>query len=139
MRQPVLFSSGIRTLLRDAPKIVLEVGAGSGHLLNELSRRFPEAAFVAVEPGRGAAARTAALGFQVWGDVEGIPEGSCDVIVATAVLDFLSAALDEAFVQPEHVAAAAALCAGFLGCRALAIIVRSSRAPHVGLHTRPEL
>jgi hypothetical protein len=60
-------------------------------------------------------------------------------VVATAVLDFLSAALDEAFVQPEHVAAAAALCAGFLGCRALAIIVRSSRAPHVGLHTRPEL
>jgi len=33
-----------------------------------------------------------------------------------------------------HVAAASAFCAGFLGCRALAIIVRATRAPHVGLH-----
>src|SRR3954469_12698976 len=60
-------------------------------------------------------------------------------VLAAAVLDFVSAALDEALVQPEHIAAAAALCAGYLGCRSLAIIVRSSRAPHVGLHTRPEV
>ncbi len=60
-------------------------------------------------------------------------------IVAMAAVDFISAALDNAFIEPQHVAAIAAVCAGFLGCRALAVIVRSSRAPHVGLHTRTEL
>jgi hypothetical protein len=38
-------------------------------------------------------------------------------------------------VEPQHVAAAAALCAGYIGCRALSLIVRSVRAPHVELHT----
>ena len=55
-------------------------------------------------------------------------------LVGLAALDFISAALEEAFIAPEHVAAGAAFCAGFLGCRALAIIVRATRAPHVGLH-----
>jgi hypothetical protein len=59
--------------------------------------------------------------------------------VALASIDFISAAVDDNVIPPEHVAAAAALCAGFLGCRALAIIARSNRAPHVGLHTRPEV
>ncbi len=55
-------------------------------------------------------------------------------IVAMSVLDFASAALEEAIVDPQHIAAGAALFAGFIGCRALAIIVRSTRAPHVQLH-----
>jgi len=55
-------------------------------------------------------------------------------VVAMAVLDFMSAALEEVLVEPQHIAAGAALCTGFLGCRALAIIVRSTRAPHVRLH-----
>lgn len=55
-------------------------------------------------------------------------------LVALAVIDFTSSALEEAVIEPEHVAAGAALCAGFIGCRALAIIVRATRAPHVGLH-----
>jgi hypothetical protein len=55
-------------------------------------------------------------------------------IVAMAVLDFSSAALEDmVLLEPQHVAAGAALFAGFIGCRALAIIVRSTRAPHVGL------
>lgn len=55
-------------------------------------------------------------------------------IVAMAVLDFSSAALEDvAVLEPQHIAAGAALFAGFIGCRALAIIVRSTRAPHVGL------
>jgi hypothetical protein len=54
-------------------------------------------------------------------------------IVAMSCLDFMSAALEEALVEPQHIAAGSALFAGFLGCRALAIIVRSTRAPHVGL------
>ncbi len=55
-------------------------------------------------------------------------------MVAMAALDFLSAAMDEAvLLEPQHIAAGSALFAGFIGCRALAIIVRSTRAPHVGL------
>ena len=55
-------------------------------------------------------------------------------VAAAAAIDFAGAALEEQFIAPEHLAAIAALCAGFIGCRALAIIVRSTRAPHVGLH-----
>jgi hypothetical protein len=55
-------------------------------------------------------------------------------VVVMAAIDFTSAVLEDAMIEPEHVAAAAAFCAGFLGCRALAIIVRATRAPHVGLH-----
>jgi hypothetical protein len=55
-------------------------------------------------------------------------------VVALAVIDFTSSAREDAVVEPEHVAAGAALCAGFLGCRALAIIVRATRAPHVELY-----
>jgi hypothetical protein len=55
-------------------------------------------------------------------------------IVATAAIDFTGAALEAPLVDPQHVAAGAALFAGFIACRALAIIVRSTRAPHVQLH-----
>jgi hypothetical protein len=54
-------------------------------------------------------------------------------VVAMSTLDFAGAALESEIVQPEHVAAGSALFASFLACRALAIIVRSTRAPHVGL------
>jgi hypothetical protein len=55
-------------------------------------------------------------------------------IVVMAALDFTSALLKKAVVDPQHIAAGAALCAGFIGCRALAIIAHATRAPHVGLH-----
>ncbi len=55
-------------------------------------------------------------------------------VVALAFIDFTSAALEEALIAPVHIAAGSAFCAGFLACRALAIIVRATRAPHVGLH-----
>ena len=56
-------------------------------------------------------------------------------LVALSAIDFTSAALEDPVVEPQHVAAAAALCAGYIGCRALSLIVRSVRAPHVELHT----
>jgi hypothetical protein len=55
-------------------------------------------------------------------------------LVVFALIDFMSAALEEAIVAPDHVAAGAALCAGYLGGRALAVAVRARRAPHVELH-----
>jgi hypothetical protein len=55
-------------------------------------------------------------------------------VVAMAALDFVGAALDEAVLAPQFVAAGSALFASFLACRGLAIIVRSTRAPHVRLH-----
>jgi hypothetical protein len=48
-------------------------------------------------------------------------------IAVTAIVDFLNAALEQPVLHPAHVAAAAAFCAGFLACRALAILVRHTR------------
>jgi hypothetical protein len=56
-------------------------------------------------------------------------------MVALSAVDFTSAALEDPVIEPQHVAATAALCAGYIGCRALSLIVRSVRAPHVELHT----
>jgi hypothetical protein len=74
---------------------------------------------------------------QMWGLVR-LPRAKDGVfaaagVVAMAALDFGSAALEEPLLEPQHIAAGSALFAGFLGCRALAVIVRSTRAPHVGL------
>jgi hypothetical protein len=55
-------------------------------------------------------------------------------LVLVAMFDFASAAFRDIWIEPEHVAAAAALFAGFLGCRALAIAVRTTRLPHHELH-----
>jgi hypothetical protein len=57
------------------------------------------------------------------------------VLVVLSGIDFASAWQEDAVVEPQHVAAAAALCAGYIGCRALSLIVRSARAPHVELHS----
>jgi len=54
-------------------------------------------------------------------------------IVAMATIDFSNAALETVLVEAPHIAAGSALFAGFLACRALAVIVRSARAPHVRL------
>ena len=56
-------------------------------------------------------------------------------LVALSAIDFTSAMLEDPVIEPQHVAAAAALCAGYIGCRALSLIVRSVRAPHVELHS----
>jgi hypothetical protein len=74
---------------------------------------------------------------QLWGLVR-LPRSRDGVIaafgiVAMAALDFLSSALEAMIIEPQHIAAGSALFAGFLACRALAIIVRSTRAPHVRL------
>jgi membrane protein CcdC involved in cytochrome C biogenesis len=55
-------------------------------------------------------------------------------LVMLAVIDFASAAYLDPVIAPQHVAAGAAFCAAYLGCRALAIAVRASRLPHVELH-----
>jgi hypothetical protein len=75
---------------------------------------------------------------QMWGLVR-LPKSKDGLlaalgIVSMAAIDFTSATIEEPVVDPQHVAAGAALCAGFIGCRAVAIIVRSTRAPHVQLH-----
>jgi len=56
-------------------------------------------------------------------------------LVGLAGIDFVSAALDDALIEPPYVAAAAALFAGYIGGRALSLVVRSERAPHVELHS----
>jgi hypothetical protein len=55
-------------------------------------------------------------------------------LVLLALADFASSALQEPLIDPQHIAAAAALLAGYLGGRALAIAVRTARLPHVELH-----
>lgn len=55
-------------------------------------------------------------------------------LVLLALLDFTSAALREVWIDAEYLAAAAALFAGFLGSRALAMAVRTTRLPHHELH-----
>jgi len=49
-------------------------------------------------------------------------------IVVMAIVDFISAASDQPLVAPVHVAAVSAFCAGYLGCRALAVLVRFRKA-----------
>jgi len=48
-------------------------------------------------------------------------------VVAMAAVDFVSAALGQAVVHPNHIASVAAFCAGFLGCHAMAVLMRSAR------------
>jgi hypothetical protein len=56
-------------------------------------------------------------------------------LVVLAGIDFTSAALEDPIIECQHVAAAAALFAGYIGGRALSLVVRSERAPHVELHS----
>jgi hypothetical protein len=55
------------------------------------------------------------------------------VLVLLSLADFVGAALLDPVLEPQHVAAGAAFCAGWLGARALAIAVRTTRLPHVEL------
>jgi hypothetical protein len=55
-------------------------------------------------------------------------------LVMLAVIDFAGAAEQTPIIDPQHVAAGAAFCASYLGCRAIAIAVRASHLPHVELH-----
>ena len=54
-------------------------------------------------------------------------------LAVLAAIDFTSAALEDAVVPADWVAAAAAFFAAYIGFRALAIVVRAKRAPHVTL------
>jgi hypothetical protein len=55
-------------------------------------------------------------------------------LLLLALTDFVGAALLDPVIEPQHVAAGAALCAGYLGGRALTIAVRTTRLPHVELY-----
>ena len=75
---------------------------------------------------------------RIWGLVR-VPRAIDDIAAAVGLvilsfIDFASAALRSPVIHPVHVAAAAAFCAGFIGLRAIAIIVRSNHATHVELH-----
>jgi len=54
-------------------------------------------------------------------------------LAVLAGLDFISAALEQAVLPADWIAAAAAFFAAYIGMRALAIAVRATRAPHVEL------
>jgi hypothetical protein len=45
-------------------------------------------------------------------------------ILVMAIVDFISAARNVPVIDPAHVASVSAFCAGYLGCRALAVMVR---------------
>ncbi|HEY6983818.1 hypothetical protein [Reyranella sp.] len=64
--------------------------------------------------------------------VDGLAAGFA--LVVLAMTDFTGAALEDPVIEPQHVAAAAAFCAGYLGLRALAMTMRAVRAPHVELY-----
>ena len=49
------------------------------------------------------------------------------ILAALSVIDFTSAMLGEALIEPGYIAAASALCAGFLGYRVLVIALRVVR------------
>lgn len=57
-------------------------------------------------------------------------------LLVFAILDFISAALECPVFPPEHVAAGAALGAGFICWRSLALAVSAALAPHVELRRR---
>lgn len=73
----------------EAARSVLEVGAGSGALANELKTRFPQAAFQCVEPGaRAALAARGAFGLEVVRHLDELPGAATfDLIYAVAVLE----------------------------------------------------
>lgn len=50
--------------------------------------------------------------------------GMAAAIVAMAIVDFISAASNAPVIAPIHVASVSAFGAGYLGCRALAVLVR---------------
>ena len=52
-------------------------------------------------------------------------------LVACAFIDFTGAALEDAVLPCEHTAALAALFAGYIVCRSLAIGLRATRAPNL--------
>jgi hypothetical protein len=56
-------------------------------------------------------------------------------MVVLSGIDFVSSLLEDSTIEPQYVAAAAALFAGYIGGRALALVVRSQRSPHVELHS----
>jgi hypothetical protein len=58
-------------------------------------------------------------------------------LVVLAAIDFTSASFEEAVVPTEHVAAGAALLAGYIGSRALSITVRARRAAHLTPSSTP--
>jgi hypothetical protein len=55
-------------------------------------------------------------------------------LLVVAMIDFAGALLDDPVIEPQHVAAAAAFCAGYLSLRALGMTMRAVRAPHVELY-----
>ncbi|MBS0222230.1 MAG: hypothetical protein JSR91_15975 [Proteobacteria bacterium] len=75
---------------------------------------------------------------QKWGLVR-VPRTIDGMVIGFALLvlamtDFAGAALDDPVIDPPHVAAAAAFCAGYLSLRALGMTMRAVRAPHVELY-----
>jgi hypothetical protein len=73
-----------------------------------------------------------------WGLVR-LPRAADGLFAAFALLvlaltDSVGAYFETPIIEPQYIAAGAALCAGYLGFRALAMFSRAVRAPHVRLY-----
>lgn len=91
------------------PSLVVEVGAGEGHVTRRLVERFPEAAVVGLDlPDGGLAGEWRQLGLPMFfGDATRLPfpDGSVDLVVMLEVLEHIP--------QPERaLREAARVCAG---------------------------
>lgn len=64
--------------------------------------------------------------------VDAIVAAFCLIVVS--LIDFASAALEAPILPTDVTAALAALFAGYIGGRAVAIFIRAQRQPHVGLY-----
>ena len=93
----------LRSGLESAPRVILEVGCGTGGMLSDLADEFPEACTRGVGPSRGAREAARRRGCEV---VEGVfgalpaEDGSVDLVVALDVLEHCeseSQAISEAY------------------------------------------
>lgn len=74
--------------LASAPRTILDVGAGFGTTLHLARHRFwPDATLLAVEPDATMADYLAHAGSRQLADLEEVSPGSCDLIVASHVLE----------------------------------------------------
>jgi len=95
-----------------SPRLILDVGAGTGMLLRDLQKSYPEAFLAGLDlaPGMG---NEAIRSFQekgnhlyVQGDAEKLPfaDGTFDLVVSTSTYQWLSV-LDQAFFEAKRVLA----------------------------------
>ncbi|QIK37649.1 malonyl-ACP O-methyltransferase BioC [Caldichromatium japonicum] len=84
------------THLKDSPKAILDLGTGTGHLIEPLARRYPRARLVAVDFAYGMLLRARRRGHWwrrplcLCADAESLPlaAGSIDLVISNAMLQW---------------------------------------------------